>query len=469
MTALEPRPDAPSFAHDDPGRAESDWLCLDVWESLPPLRPDDAAGRVPERLVVAVAHPDDETLATAGLLTWAADQGVECHVVVATDGEASHPDSPTHAPGALRSIRRRELRAAVRHLHPGASVERLGLPDGEVADTPDAVTEALVDLVTDRTLLVSTWRHDGHPDHEAVARAAADVAGSVGARHLEAPIWLWHWGSVGDVPWRLATVLDLTPAQSVRRARAVASYPSQHEPLSSHPADAAVLGPHVLAHFTRPFETYLEHPRACAGAGGVFERLHRADADPWTLATSWYERRKRAVALAALPREHLGRVLEVGCSVGVLTADLAERAESVLAVDVSSTALAAASRRLEDTAAGSRVRWERRRVPAEWPHGTYDTVVLSEVGYFLTAPQWRRTVEHALRDTAGSAGAVLLVHWRHPVAGWPLDGEQVHRTAREVAQACGFRVATTVVDDDFLLDLLTPDQVPSIATNEGKT
>ncbi|MEP6561765.1 MAG: PIG-L family deacetylase, partial [Nakamurella sp.] len=60
------------------------------------------------RLVVISAHPDDETLGAGALIATAARLGVPITVIVATAGEGSHPDSPTHRPDQLAVIRRRE-------------------------------------------------------------------------------------------------------------------------------------------------------------------------------------------------------------------------------------------------------------------------------------------------------------------------------------------------------------------------
>ena len=104
-------------------------------------------------------------------------------------------------------------------------------------------------------------------------------------------------------------------------------------------------------------------------------------------------------------------------------------------------------------------------MPQEWPDGAFDTVVLSEVGYFLTRPQWTEVLDRAL--TCARDG-VLLVHWRHRVEGWPLDGPVCHELARASASARGYRVTTSVVDDDFLLDLLRREDLGGIADAEGK-
>jgi trans-aconitate methyltransferase len=70
-----------------------------------------------------------------------------------------------------------------------------------------------------------------------------------------------------------------------------------------------------------------------------FEQLYRDDDDPWRFRTRWYEARKRQLTLAALPDEHYATVFEPGCSIGLLTADLASRCDHLLAMDISAEAL----------------------------------------------------------------------------------------------------------------------------------
>ncbi|BDZ50045.1 hypothetical protein GCM10025867_22860 [Frondihabitans sucicola] len=112
-----------------------------------------------------------------------------------------------------------------------------------------------------------------------------------------------------------------------------------------------------------------------------FDARHAARDDPWGLASRWYEIRKRRILLAALPDEALGHVLEIGSSVGITTQDLAARAESVLALDVSGEAVRRARARLQGL---SNVRVEQADATLGLPGGDYDLVVLSEVGYYLS-------------------------------------------------------------------------------------
>ncbi|WP_424188129.1 PIG-L deacetylase family protein [Actinokineospora sp. G85] len=124
------------------------------------------------------------------------------------------------------------------------------MPDGGIDE--DELAERLTDLVPDDAWCVATWRGDGHPDHEAVGRAAARVS----TRLLEYPVWAWHWSRPDDhrVPWSTALRLDLPPAVAEAKRRAARAYASQVEPLGPDPADAPILPPPVLARLTRGYE-----------------------------------------------------------------------------------------------------------------------------------------------------------------------------------------------------------------------
>ena len=63
-----------------------------------------------------------------------------------------------------------------------------------------------------------------------------------------------------------------------------------------------------------------------------FEQRFRASDDPWSFRTRWYEKRKRELTLASLPRQRYQRVFEPACANGELSAQLAERSDALLAL-----------------------------------------------------------------------------------------------------------------------------------------
>lgn len=156
-----------------------------------------------------------------------------------------------------------------------------------------------------------------------------------------------------------------------------------------------------------------------------FDRIYAADADPWSFGSSDYEHAKYAATLAALPRAGYDRAFEIGCSIGVLTAQLAERCRQLLAVDVAQAALDQAQQRC---ALLPQVELQCMQVPSELPPGDFDLIVLSEVGYYWSLPDLHRALDWmfgALR----SGGHLVLVHWTPVVADYPLTGDDVHQIA----------------------------------------
>lgn len=161
-----------------------------------------------------------------------------------------------------------------------------------------------------------------------------------------------------------------------------------------------------------------------------FEDVYAASDDPWQFETSPYEAAKYARTLAALPRDHYGRALEVGCSIGVLTARLAVRADALLSVDVNEKALGRARARLAAQPEGARVTFARRRLPEDLAAlgGPFDLVVLSEVLYYLSPEDLERTLDGLLERLA-PGGTLLLVHWTPHVHDYPQTGDAVHEAA----------------------------------------
>ncbi len=172
------------------------------------------------RVLVAHAHPDDETLATGALLAEWVASGVEVHVVTATRGERGElmPGVVAGDPGTPEFVARREAELAdalvalgVRHHsflgapparatgRPPRIYEDSGMEwltedvAGPAPDVgPNAFTRASVDeAVDDLVELMSTLLPDtvvsydvtggyGHPDHvrmHEVTRAAAERTG----------------------------------------------------------------------------------------------------------------------------------------------------------------------------------------------------------------------------------------------------------------------------------------------------
>jgi len=150
-----------------------------------------------------------------------------------------------------------------------------------------------------------------------------------------------------------------------------------------------------------------------------FEDLYATDIDPWKFASSDYEREKYAETLAALPEARYSRALEVGCSIGVLTHQLAERCEHLLAVDAALAPLEEARRRCRTQA---NVEFAQMFVPQEWPQGEFALILLSEVVYYLDAADVDKLAEKVLASLS-RRGSIVLVHWTGET-NYPLTGNE---------------------------------------------
>ncbi|WP_067690405.1 class I SAM-dependent DNA methyltransferase [Nocardia jejuensis] len=196
-----------------------------------------------------------------------------------------------------------------------------------------------------------------------------------------------------------------------------------------------------------------------------FDELYARSADPWEFTTRWYEQRKRALTLAALPRARYRRAFEPGCGIGVLTAELATRCDSIVATDIVEDALRTAADRLGETVDSGAVQLRRWGLGDDWPPDTFDLVVLSEVCYYLDAASLHSALDELLAHLDPD-GTVICVHWRHHVPEYPLTGDRVHAI---LAAHPGFSVTARYHDEDFLLEVFAPlpSDLRSIAQREG--
>ena len=178
-----------------------------------------------------------------------------------------------------------------------------------------------------------------------------------------------------------------------------------------------------------------------------FEALYAARPDPWRLATSGYERAKYAATLAALPKGRYARGFEIGCALGVLTAELGRRCDALLAVEPVEAALRKAAERNADQ---PHIRFAPMFVPAGWPGGSFDLIVLSEVIDYLGADD----VVRLAGRVAGSlerGGDVVMVHWVGKKRG-PPSGDEA--TDRFIAAAGALNVLRAERNADYRLDVL---------------
>ncbi|MGC1209125.1 MAG: bifunctional PIG-L family deacetylase/class I SAM-dependent methyltransferase [Ornithinimicrobium sp.] len=458
------------FTHTEEGTPEPVWWAARQWDDVPILDAPAMATTF-SHVVVAAAHPDDETLGLGGLVTDMGILGIPISVLVATAGERSHADLDDADRSLLGTRRRREVEHALSGLAPEASLTHLGMPDTRLESHATELAQEIAGRVDARSLILAPWTHDGHSDHDALGSAAALAATLSGAAVAFYPIWLWHWGNPQTAPWASMIAYEASLVGAWRKRAALGGYASQSTPASEHGGigtQAPILGSTAMARGCRLVETLIDPreqlPRLSrrvpadrrAERVATFDSMYDAGADPWGNTTSFYEERRRALVLAMLGARRYNRALELGCADGYLTTALADRTDQLLALDTSQRAVEAA--RL--ATAGARI--ERGDVPRDIPQGPFDLIVVSEVGYFLTPIELIQTVRRA-EAALTPDGELVLCHWQHPTNHVPLDGFLVHEQARSVISR---PLRARHIDDDLCIEVWGP--ALSVAELEGR-
>ncbi|MDD1135466.1 SAM-dependent methyltransferase [Pseudomonas shahriarae] len=194
-------------------------------------------------------------------------------------------------------------------------------------------------------------------------------------------------------------------------------------------------------------------------ATAYFDQLFVDSDDPWAFRQRWYEQRKRALTLGLLTKPRYASIFEPGCANGELSAELAPRCARLLCCDTAAAAVSLAQARLQGFA---HAQVEQRRLPAQWPGGRFELIVLSEWCYYLDHDDLCLLVEQILAALTDD-GQVLACHWRPAIDGCPQTAEQVHRVLH---QRLGMSRLAQVADSDFLLDLWSRESA-SVAHLEG--
>ena len=161
-----------------------------------------------------------------------------------------------------------------------------------------------------------------------------------------------------------------------------------------------------------------------------FDDVYRANEDPWNFVTSEYERDKYKDTIKSLGRDHYQNAFEIGTSIGVLTAHLAERCNQLLTVDASELPLKQARERLKDI---THVTIRQMNIPDQFPDGMFDLIVVSEVAYYWSMNDLRKA-QQLMIEHLQPGGQLLLVHWTPKVHDYPLTGDEVHEAFLAIAR-----------------------------------
>lgn len=178
-----------------------------------------------------------------------------------------------------------------------------------------------------------------------------------------------------------------------------------------------------------------------------FERKYQSDRNFLYHAVSPRERAKYASTLSLLPRPEYSNALELGCSTGGMTEQLAALCGQLTALDCAELALVEAKKRCH---ALDNVAFKKATVPDEYPVGRFDLITMCDMGYYLSLSDLMTTFA-LMSATLDPSGHILLVHQLGEVADGPLDANVVHEQVRKYPD---LRSVVSVTRSDYLADLL---------------
>lgn len=196
-----------------------------------------------KRMLVILAHPDDESYGMGGTLAKYSHQGVQIILICATRGEAGISGKQSAETG---KIREHELRQAAMHL--GIEVYFLGYQDGQLADGDQ--TELFehiacwIDMVHPQVILTfGPEGVSGHPDHVTVSKMVTRVV-----NQFFPGVWLYYLApseatalGCGVTSSNAYSDDQLLPVDisgyKIEKALAIQSHISQYPPLEGRPEE----------------------------------------------------------------------------------------------------------------------------------------------------------------------------------------------------------------------------------------
>jgi LmbE family N-acetylglucosaminyl deacetylase len=241
------------------GTRAADWRNCQILQQLPEF---DISRVIPNqaRVCLVAPHPDDEILGCGGLMQRLDALGYPVLLFAVTNGTASHPGSARYSPEQLNRIRPAETLHALQQLQLKQHIPRieLDIQDGEVSLQRELLKQRLRSHLQPDDVLLTTFLHDGHPDHEVSAQVTRQLADERQLTFIQVLIWAWHWAVPGDtrIDWTAARQFKLTEEELAAKYRAVQCFKSQIEK-DPGTGQAAILPEQVLERILQPWEVYM--------------------------------------------------------------------------------------------------------------------------------------------------------------------------------------------------------------------
>lgn len=214
--------------------------------------------------LILAPHADDESLGCGGLIAEACSRGHSVHVIILSDGAASHPGSTMYPAPVLTALRTQETLDAVRRLGLAAQhVTFLNLPDGRLphgASGARAVARNVIAIGRSiaAASVFATWQFDMHADHVAAHHYGQLAAGALGAAFYAYPVWGLTMSDQANVPAVQLRGMSLDIGKHVAAKRnAVLAHRSQTTDLISDAEHSYCLTPQHLDLFITDRERFI--------------------------------------------------------------------------------------------------------------------------------------------------------------------------------------------------------------------
>lgn len=388
--------------------------------------------------LVMVPHPDDESLACAGLIAILIDRKVKINVILTTNGSMSHPNSKKYPSHQLVKLRKKEFEDALKLVGVGTdAIKYYNAQDGSMPTIGDLGFEELEDKLTKDLitikpdLILVPYELDSHDDHKATHQLLISSllkSKIIRPKIWEYPVWLYERANIEEIPklkkGELIAV-DIISQLSLKK-RCIYAHQSQTTLMIDDDPNGFMLSTNMIENFIKGIEYFMERKKLnnqTTLSKKYFDDVYTNSTDPWNFETSDYERNKYCETVSAIPQNNYSKALEIGCSIGVLTKMLSQRCEHLLAMDINEIALTKVRERF--TGSSNKVEFLLGGIPQDFPSGNFDLIVMSEVGYYLSMNDLikaRKKIWEALNTN----GILILVHWIHFVHDYPLTGDEVH-------------------------------------------
>ncbi|MBN9229894.1 MAG: methyltransferase domain-containing protein [Legionella sp.] len=155
-----------------------------------------------------------------------------------------------------------------------------------------------------------------------------------------------------------------------------------------------------------------------------FNQLYEGNDDPWNFTTNSYELFRYQRICDVIQNKKHAWIFEAGCSIGILTAKLAQFAEQVEAIDISEVAIQHAQKKCQHI---NNITFSASTLLDYAMSPATDLIILSEIGYYFTHSEWRLILDKIITQMRPNS-YILASHWLGQSSDHLISGDAVQDT-----------------------------------------